>query len=121
MSIRLLELSKHDKSFEKIITNKLGSRMKRSKKFSNNVYACLCNIIWYNSSTNDIYSCSWRYAGGLVAEIRNIGEDYLDFYCTGGEGEYNANIYKLLNKLGYKALQYREFEHLQIFNFTGRL
>ena len=52
--------------------------------FAQNVYSSLCNRTWELVTDPSIqYSCSWRFAGGLVAGIRDCGEDYLDFYCSG--------------------------------------
>ena len=73
-------------------------------EFAKNVYRALCNMRWKKLGTNSIYSCSWRYAGGLVAEIRNVGEDYLDFYCSGREGTVDKEVKKLLNNLGWVAV-----------------
>jgi hypothetical protein len=31
------------------------------------------------------YSCSWRYAGGIIADMQETG-DYIDWYCSGIKG-----------------------------------
>jgi hypothetical protein len=34
----------------------------------------------------EYWSASWRGAGGIVADIRNKGEDYMNYYCSGMGG-----------------------------------
>jgi len=79
------------------------------------VYAALCNNDWQSLDDPDMrYGCSWRYAGGLVAEIRDQGEDYLEFYCTGivksdhdvGEGFISDRVRTLFLSIGW--IEYRE-------------
>ena len=53
----------------------------RSEKYAQNLYAALCNNDFLNKE-NKQWSCSWRYAGGIVANIREEG-DYIDWYCSG--------------------------------------
>ena len=67
-----------------------------SKTYAQNLYAALCNMQWQKSDvipilTDELWSISWRGAGGLVAELRNCGEDYLDFYCSGISGGMDIN------------------------------
>jgi len=42
------------------------------------------------------WSCSWRYAGGIVADMRQQG-DYIDWYCSGIRNDYQdeeaGNLY----------------------------
>lgn len=79
----------------------------RTFDYSNELYSALCNMRWQNiKDPKKIYSCSWRYAGGMIAEIRNMGEDYLNFYCNGNEGFVSERIEKDLNKLGWKSLEW---------------
>jgi len=59
------------------ITNKC----KASYTYSQNLYAAMANNLFYKNEEE--WSCSWRYAGGIVADIRDVGEDYMDFYCSG--------------------------------------
>jgi hypothetical protein len=68
--------------------------------FANKVYANLCNLVWYDYINDEVISQSWRGAGGFVADIRNIGEDYIDFYCSGNEGEVDPEIEELFNMNG---------------------
>jgi hypothetical protein len=68
--------------------------------FANKVYANLCNLVWYDYINDEVISSSWRGAGGIVADIRNIGEDYMDFYCSGNEGEVDPEIEELFNANG---------------------
>jgi hypothetical protein len=52
-----------------------------SDVYSQNLYAALCNNRFFKN--DEEWTCSWRYAGGILAEIRNKNEDYLDWYCSG--------------------------------------
>ena len=92
-------------NFEKdlwILDEKIGN-----DKYAQELYAALCNMRWQNNGNSEnIYSCSWRYAGGMVAQIRNQGENYMDFYCSGNEGQVNKRIENDLNNLGWEKLEY---------------
>jgi hypothetical protein len=33
----------------------------------------------------ELWSCSWRYAGGIIADMQGTG-DYLNWYCSGMGG-----------------------------------
>jgi hypothetical protein len=58
----------------------LINKCKKSKKYSQNLYAALCNNLFYKN--DEEWSCSWRYAGGIVADLNETG-DYMDWYCSG--------------------------------------
>jgi hypothetical protein len=73
------------------------AKCKSSKAYAQNLYAALCNMQWQRKEVipilkGDLWHCSWRYAGGLAAELRGEG-DYLDYYCSGMGGfdlDYDA-------------------------------
>lgn len=59
----------------------------RSDTYAQNLYAALCNIRWQKREVLPIlkdehWSCSWRSAGGIVADLQGKG-DYIDWYCSG--------------------------------------
>lgn len=120
MAIRINNNPTNEKCFKTLLSQHLSDKVK-DIKFANALYGSLCNTIWYNKTTEDIYSCSWRYAGGLVADLRNVGENYLDFYCNGEEEIYHSEVYTEIEKLGYESLQYKNISYLQKFSFTGVL
>lgn len=47
------------------------------------------------------FSCSWRYAGGLVADLRDKGECYMDFYCGGVSCTVAPEVEEALAELGW--------------------
>lgn len=82
-------------------------RIRTDKAFAQSVYAALCNMRWAHDGLDEPWSCSWRYAGGIIAEIRDEG-DYLDWYCSGiwnddgtPEGEVTPEVAEALSELGW--------------------
>ena len=64
----------------------------REDRYAQNLYAALCNNEFQRNDLMPIlrdqrWSCSWRYAGGIVADMRERG-DYIDWYCSGIRGSY---------------------------------
>jgi hypothetical protein len=55
--------------------------------YAQNIYAALCNNEFQKLDVlpilqNQTWSCSWRHAGGIVADMQQKG-DYIDWYCSG--------------------------------------
>ena len=82
--------------------------------FAQNLYAALCNRKWYKEGEE--WTSSWRYAGELVADLRSMGEDYLDFYCSGigsdvhcdfkREGVISDDVARALEEMGWTSEKY---------------
>ena len=67
-----------------------------SETYAQNLYAAMCNNVFQPNQVwprlkDEYWSCSWRMAGGVVAELRGQG-DYIDWYCSGimGVGEVDS-------------------------------
>lgn len=56
------------------------SKCRNSEVYSQNLYAALCNNRFFYGDKE--WTCSWRYAGGIIADILQKG-DYIDWYCSG--------------------------------------
>jgi hypothetical protein len=65
------------------------------RSYAQNLYAAWCNMQWCpkklwptlrQDPDKDLWTASWRGAGGIVADLRNKGEDYMDYYCSGMGG-----------------------------------
>ena len=84
----------------------IKEKCKHSEIYSQNLYSALCNNRFFYGT--DEWTCSWRYAGGLVSQM-NDGNDYMDFYCSGisdikghvSEGFVTEEIRLDLAKLGW--------------------
>jgi len=80
-------------------------KIRSNENYAQLLYAALCNNAFRKQEVFEIlkgsaWSCSWRYAGGIVADILDEG-DYLDWYCSGGEGHIDEELAEDLNKLGW--------------------
>jgi hypothetical protein len=68
----------------------------KDDRYAQTLYAAMCNNEFIRNEVWPIlnektWSCSWRYAGGIVADIRQQG-DYMDWYCSGmGSGLGNGD------------------------------
>jgi len=56
-------------------------KCKHSSVYAQNLYAAMANNSFYYGEEE--WGTSWRAAGGIVADLRNCGEDYLEYYCSG--------------------------------------
>ena len=73
-------------------------KAKANESYAQNIYAALCNQDWQRNDVwpllkGQTYSCSWRYAGGIVADMVEAG-DYIDWYCSGIRGGDEPDVYK---------------------------
>jgi len=70
--------------------------------FADELYCALCNVDWVHDDGTE-WSASWRYAAGVVAELRGRDEGYLDFYCSpsGAEGTISGRVGAAMAVLGW--------------------
>ncbi len=83
-------------------TDWILEKVRNSESYAQNLYAAICNNDFVKAEMwpllrmdpeKDLWSASWRHAGGIVADMREQG-DYIDWYCSGMGGlnrEYEGN------------------------------
>lgn len=116
---------KFDLEKELLSTVWLVEKVRSNQIYAQHLYAALCNNQFRKNEvwpilTDDNWSCSWRYAGGIIAEIIGSG-DYLDWYCTGiinedessnggyvNEGFVTEEIAEDLKKIGWFVVKSKE-------------
>jgi hypothetical protein len=117
-------------------------KIRTRDEYAQNLYAAWCNMRWCprelwpalrQDPEKDLWSASWRGAGGIVAQLRNNGEDYMDYYCSGmggvatydekegeeymnrmkfvPEGTITAEIANDLNRLGWMPVPWDDHEN----------
>lgn len=96
-------------------------KVRASEIYAQNLYAALCNNAFQKLDVlpilkDEAWSCTWRYSGGIVADIRCEG-DYMDWYCSGirdvdspdngfvGESVVTDEIREDLVRLGWTVLE----------------
>lgn len=101
--------------YDLLTTDWILEKVRNSESYAQNLYAAMCNTEFVK---NDVWprlqdqrcSYSWRYAGGIIADMIQKG-DYIDWYCSGigskdtneyvGEGYVTDEIRNDLLKLGW--------------------
>lgn len=89
----------------------LKDKVRASDAYAQNLYAAMCNMQWQKRDVmpilkDELWGCSWRSAGGKIAEIQGKG-DYMDWYCSGMGGlaalpdETDDEAQSNFNKRGY--------------------
>ena len=112
------EWQKHNLEWDLRSTQWICRSAKSTKTYAQNLYAALCNNQFQKQEVWPLlqgkqWSCSWRYAGGIVSDMLERG-DYLDWYCSGirdpdtvaaqgyvGEGAVTEQIREDLKRLGW--------------------
>lgn len=78
---------KNNLEYDLRTTDWILEKTRNSDTYAQNLYAALCNNEFVKNDVWPIlkdqrWSCSWRYAGGIVADMQEKG-DYIDWYCSG--------------------------------------
>lgn len=80
-------------------------KMRNSRDYCVRFYGTLCNNeLMYGDY---ITGYSWRATGGLIADILGEG-DYMNWYCSGGEGHIDDEVQDDLLAIGWHVVPYKE-------------
>ena len=88
----------------------LVDKVRSSDAYAQNLYAALCNNTFQKLEVvpilrDDAWSCTWRYAGGIIAGIRCEG-DYMNWYCSGIRGDPEEIDYAAAEAQGFEIQKY---------------
>lgn len=86
----------NDMEWDLRTTDWILKKVRESDTYAQNLYAAMCNNDFQKLEVmpilkEEVWHCSWRYAGGIIADMRQEG-DYIDWYCSGiGDGLGNGD------------------------------
>lgn len=95
------EWQKDNMEYDLRTTEWILDKVRGDDVYAQNLYAAMCNREFTKNDvwpllTGKRWGCSWRYAGGIIADMQQKG-DYIDWYCSGirdtteiSEDEFNA-------------------------------
>ncbi len=83
-------------------TDWILDKVRKEEHYAQNLYAAMCNNDFIKREMWPIlkeqkWSCSWRYAGGIIADMRQEG-DYIDWYCSGIHNDWSDEEYQNASK-----------------------
>lgn len=76
--------------YDLVTTDWMLEKVRTNNSYAQNLYAAMCNRQFQKLDVMPVlkderWSCSWRYAGGIIADMQQKG-DYIDWYCSGMGG-----------------------------------
>jgi len=82
--------------YDLLTTDWILEKVRNDEAYAQNLYASMCNTDFVRNDvwpllTDKRWSCSWRYAGGIIADMRQEG-DYIDWYCSGIRGDISESF-----------------------------
>jgi hypothetical protein len=91
------EWQKNNMEYDLRITDWILDKVRNNDTYAQNLYAAMCNNDFTKNDvwpilTEKTWGCSWRHAGGIIADMQTKG-DYINWYCSGiGDGLGNGDI-----------------------------
>ena len=81
------EWQKDNMEYDLRSTKWIIDKTKADDVYAQHLYASMCNNDFTKNDvwpilTEKRWSCSWRHAGGIIADMQEKG-DYIDWYCSG--------------------------------------
>ena len=80
-------------------------KVRSDEVYAQHLYAGMCNRDFTKNEvwpllTEKKWCCSWRAAGGIIANMREEG-DYIDWYCSGirGDGKVDDDQFREMTKI----------------------
>lgn len=97
-----LEWQKNNMEYDLRTTDWILKKVRTSDNYAQNLYAAMCNTDFQRNDVWPIlskktWSCSWRYAGGIIADMQQKG-DYIDWYCSGIRNELSDEEFQQMDK-----------------------
>ncbi len=99
-----VEWTRNNMEYDLRTTDWILEKVRSSDSYAQNLYAAMCNnefrkvqledtpenVVGVLTNGAPVWSCSWRHAGGVIADMQQKG-DYIDWYCSGIRGGVDYN------------------------------
>ncbi len=116
------ESKSYSMEYDLLTTPWILEKVRADDAYAQNLYAAMCNNGFIKLEvvpilTEKEWSCSWRYAGGIIADMQQQG-DYIDWYCSGIRDTYDKTEEEDQN---WTEEQKARFEVVQKYVGEGRI